>query len=247
MVVALSLLACGPNPEALLASGLALAPGDPAAAAGPLGEACAAGLIEACEAAGALPLGDDPRLRAWNERACEGERAAACARRSESPDDAFRERACGLGDGASCAARAATLAGSAREALLGRACEAGHAGSCLPAADAALAAGDPGRAAALYAVGCRADPDSAACLLAERASRGEPEEAPPWPEGDAAAVSEALWARCAEHDAWGCLQLAEQVERHGGPLPAASRGDAAWLRNQACDLQLVYACAPHAW
>jgi hypothetical protein len=33
----------------------------------------------------------------------------------------------------------------------------------------------------------------------------------------------------------------------GGPLPAESRGDVQWLRDQACDLQLVYACAPHGW
>lgn len=55
-----------------------------------------------------------------------------------------------------------------------------------------------------------------------------------------------LWRGCDANDGWSCLLLAEVVVR-GAPMPAASRGDVRWLRDQACDLQVWYACATHVW
>jgi hypothetical protein len=57
---------------------------------------------------------------------------------------------------------------------------------------------------------------------------------------------EVLWRGCDANDGVSCLFLAELVE-DGAPLPKASRGDVAWLREQACDLQVNYACASHRW
>ena len=57
---------------------------------------------------------------------------------------------------------------------------------------------------------------------------------------------EVLWRGCTADDGVSCLFLAELVAG-GAPLPKASRGDVAWLRAQACDLQLNYACASHRW
>jgi hypothetical protein len=232
--------ACLEKPEELLARGLAAQ--DPAAAAEDLHRACEGGLVPACDAAGALPI-DDPREPSWNERACEGGIAAACLRRSQAPDDTFARRACELEDADACGALAHATQDAA---LLQKACLAGHRASCLPAADAARGAGDRQKAAELYDVRCAHDPDDTSCLLAQRMR----EQAPPgdlaWPEGDLAAVSELLWEGCARNEAWDCLRLAEHVDG-GGPLPEKARGDAAWLRDQACDLQLAYACAPHMW
>jgi hypothetical protein len=232
--------ACLEKPEELLARGLAAQ--DPVAAAEDLDAACEAGLLPACDAAGALPI-DDPREAGWNERACEGGIAAACVRRSQAPDDTFTRRACELGDADACGA----LAQATRDpAVLQQACLAGHRTSCLPAGDAAREAGDTAKAAELYEVRCAHDPEDTACLLAQRMREQSPAGDLPWPEGDQAAVSEALWAGCAKNEAWDCVRLAEHVEG-GGPLPEKARGDATWLRDQACDLQLVYACAPHVW
>ena len=262
LAVALA-VGCGPKPDEQLSRGLSLADTDPAAAAAELGPACDAGLWEACAAAGALELSGDPRTAAWNEIACEHSLREACVRRSERPDDAFRVKACTLGHAESCAIAAGAAADPAqRRAWLAEACGGGHVPSCLPAGDAALAAGDAAAGARLYQRACDGAPTgehggggegphrnehSTACTLAARVASASPDGEIPWPDGDPAAVSEALWARCAADDAWGCLQLAEHVERGGGPLPAKSRGDAAWLRSQACDLQLQYACAPHRW
>jgi hypothetical protein len=55
-----------------------------------------------------------------------------------------------------------------------------------------------------------------------------------------------LWRGCDANDPGSCLLLAELVA-DGAPLPKAARGDVRWLRDQACDLQLAYACAAHAW
>lgn len=236
----LLLSACAEKPEVLLARGLAAQ--DPNAALADLAPACEAGLIPACEAAGALPV-EDPRKNAWNERACEGGVVAACVRRSEGPMDAFIARACELGDANSCGTLA--IAGGEPE-MYRKACLMGHRASCLLGGDAARAQGDKAGAAELYDVRCAHDPDDVACLLAERMREASPPGELPWPEGDAAAVSEALWAGCARNEAWDCLRLSQHVLA-GGPLPERARGDAHWLRDQACDLQLVYACAPHAW
>ncbi len=62
----------------------------------------------------------------------------------------------------------------------------------------------------------------------------------------AAERPEVAWAGCAANDGLSCLLLAELVAG-GAPLPKTSRGDVAWLREQACDLQVSYACAPHRW
>ncbi len=62
-------------------------------------------------------------------------------------------------------------------------------------------------------------------------------------------VNRVLWRGCDESetvDAWSCWLLADRVERGRGILPEVARGDVAWLRNQACDLQLAFACAPRA-
>lgn len=61
-------------------------------------------------------------------------------------------------------------------------------------------------------------------------------------------VNELLWVACDETDPvepWACVRLADRVEAGHGRLPKTARGDVGWLRNQACDLQLDYACAPH--
>lgn len=52
----------------------------------------------------------------------------------------------------------------------------------------------------------------------------------------------ALWAGCDANDGASCLFLAVLVAE-GAPLPKAARGDVVWLWEQACDLQLTYACA----
>ena len=226
-------LACTTAPEALLARGLAAS--SPTEAASDLGAACDAGLVPACDAAGALEV-DDPARATWNARACDGGVVAACTRRAEAPDDAWAVKACALGDGAACA-------GAGR---LPEACLAGHAPSCLSAGDEARHRGDFEAAGNLYDVRCAHDPDDVACVLAERVRHPTPKVELSWPSGSAEAVSAELWASCDADDPWGCLRLAEHVSR-GGPLPEKARGDATWLRNQACDLQLVYACAPHAW
>lgn len=226
-------LACTLAPEELLARGMAAS--DPAEAARDLGAACDAGLVPACDAAGALTV-DDPARNTWNERACNGGILAACTRRSEAPGDAWSQKACELGDGAACAASGA----------FDRACLADHAASCLVAGDAARRKGDLAAAAELYDVRCAHDPNDTACQLAARVRAEAPVAELPWPEGTPEAVSAALWASCAADDPWGCLRLASHVT-NGGPLPKEARGDATWLRNQACDLQLVYACAPHDW
>lgn len=243
MIAFLAAIGCGPTPEDQLEQGLALVDRDPTGAVAHLGPACAAGLLDACSAAGALPI-DHPDKPTWNERACLGGDASACSRRSETPSDRFRVKACMLGDGPSCALQAGEATGDLRRSLLDQACTLGHLPSCLPAGDAARAAGDKARAADLYRIRCAADPQSTACLLADRTAMADPPGEIPMPTGDPSAVSAALWARCAANEAWACLQLAEHVDR-GGPLPAQARGDAAWLRGQACDLQLSYACAPH--
>lgn len=61
---------------------------------------------------------------------------------------------------------------------------------------------------------------------------------------DPDAVNAALWARCDADDAWGCLTLAHRLGRSLGANPSPK--DLAWIRNQVCDLQLDYGCAPHA-
>jgi hypothetical protein len=206
---------------------------DPAAAQAAWGEACNLGRIEACDAAGAIDLPGPERDR-WNERACAHGLVAACLRRSVTPGDEFALRACALGDGAACA-------GAGRPA---EACAKGLTPSCLAAGDLARAAGDREQAAKLYDARCAAHPGDVSCLLAERMRAG------PAPERitalTAGALSAALWERCAADDGWACLRLSEHV-KNGGPLPPQSRGDANWLREQACDLQVVYACAPHQW
>lgn len=235
------LSSCSKTPEQRLARGLAAK--DPSMALEDLGAACEAGLAEACAAAGALPL-DDPRKEAWDERACEGSILAACLRRTRAPDDPFARRACDLGDAPACGALAAA---TGEPSAHRKACLGGHLPSCLPAGDAARKEGDLAAAAELYGARCAKEPGSVPCLLAERAGAPSPVGEIPWPEGDPAAISERLWSGCAANDAWDCLRLAEHVERQGGPLPKSARGGPAWLRDQACDLQLVYACAPHAW
>lgn len=226
-------LACTPAPEELLARGLAAS--SPTEAASDLGAACDAGLVAACDAAGALAV-DDPARATWNERACDGGIVAACTRRSEAPGDPWAGKACALGDGAACA-------GAGR---LADACLAGHAPSCLLAGDEARRKGDLEAAATLYDVRCAHDPNDTACVLAERVRHASPKVELAWPTGAPEAISAELWAACAVDDPWGCLRLAEHVS-NGGPLPEQARGDATWLRGQACDLQLVYACAPHQW
>lgn len=65
--------------------------------------------------------------------------------------------------------------------------------------------------------------------------------------GSAADAAVLLWRSCEDHHhGAACLALAELGAR-GEPLPPGTRGDVAWLRDQACDLQLAYACAPHRW
>lgn len=242
--LALTLLGCGPRPEDALREGLALVDTDPSGAAAQLAIACDAGITEACVTAGALPV-EYPAKPHHNELGCEAGVAAACARRSTAPDDAWTARACTLGDGESCARRAAAVTDPAeRQELLVAACRGNHLPACLPAGDGARTAGDNAVAAELYGVRCAAEPDSTACTLAARV--GRPTDEPPWPPGPPDEVSAALWKRCAADEAWACLQLSEHVG-HGGPLPKDARGDAGWLRDQACDLQLDYACAPHRW
>ena len=51
-----------------------------------------------------------------------------------------------------------------------------------------------------------------------------------------------LWRGCDQVDPWACLLLADRMD-DGLPRPPRARGDAEWLRNQACDLQLDYGCA----
>lgn len=240
LVLSLSLCACGKTPEQRLARGLAAE--DPAVAVEDLSAACDAGLPAACDAAGALPT-HDPRKDQWDERACEGGIPAACLRRTRQTTDTFSQRACELGDAGSCSAIAQE---TNDPAMHRRACLAGHKASCLPAGDDARKRGDITVAAELYSVRCAHDPNDTACLLVERIREEAPAGELAWPDGDAASVSELLWSGCAKDNAWDCLRLAEHVQS-GGPLPSSARGGPAWLRDQACDLQLVYACAPHTW
>jgi len=108
--------------------------------------------------------------------------------------------------------------------------------ACLGAADVAACT----VVAAAAEPGCRAGNGVDCHALAEaNIARG----------GDPDAANLLLWKACDETDPvdpWGCLRLADRVEHDIGTLPAAARGDVSWLRNQACDLQLDYACAPHA-
>lgn len=116
-----------------------------------------------------------------------------------------------------------------------RACGASEASGCAEACAGGQASAC--RAAELQTA-CEDGHPEACTLLGTVAHRGVVEMEP-----DAANVW--LWRGCGGHDPWGCMRLAEAVEAGRGALPERSRGDVAWLRNQACDLQLDYACAPH--
>lgn len=190
-----------------------------------LGKLCDEGRVEACGlAADAAPEGE-ARRPGWDEKACDAGALASCLRRSSDPGDRFRAAACKLGDRA----------------------------SCLPAGDAARARGDRAVAAELYGVRCAADPQDTACVLAKRMTEPPPAALPT---GSPDEITAALWARCDADDGPACLELSEHV-LGGGPLPPDPRKAAkspwdpptavAWLRGQACDLQVTYACAFHRW
>lgn len=259
--------------------------------------ACDGGVIEGCQAGGALQGIDRARADSLNARACEGGRAAACRLRAEAAGDLWWVAACEHGDGEACA-QVAVLRPEAEAAQLQiKACERLHAPSCLPAAARALSEGDAEAARALYAARCALDPVDISCVLAQRVvaqgtlarSCGQREleachalcaqapsasvcaasaealadacdagdgpacraraEALNSAGQDADEVNRILWRACDDSepvDPWACLRLADRVEQGQGRLPTEARGDVPWLRNQACDLQLAYACAPHA-
>lgn len=201
----------------------------------------------------------------WDQAACAASDADACLRVAQArPDEAARytAQACHLGHREVCleAAAASWRAGELARAVAladvrcvaagagdvacglttrwraigaqAEACRGGATEACMAACDAGMAslcdAAQPG-----YAAACTAGQGAACRQLALQAPSG---------------VEAGLWRACdeVEHvDAWACLLLAERVAS-GAPLPSASRGDVAWLRNQACDLQLDYACVGHA-
>ncbi len=292
------LLACALKPWDHFTSGAdAAASGQNEVALRHFRAACDGGVIEGCQAGGALQGIDRASADALNARACEGGRAAACRLRAESVGDPWWVSACELGDGEACADLAALRPEAEAAALQIKACEGGHPPSCLIAARRALAAGDAATAKALYATRCEALPDDIACTLAQHTEdRGALARAcgqrdleachrlcaqapsasvcaasaealaSACSAGDGAAcraraealnsagqdadeVNRILWRACDDSepvDPWACLRLAERVERGLGSLPREARGDVSWLRDQACDLQLAYACAPHA-
>ncbi|MEQ1564228.1 MAG: hypothetical protein ABMA64_01230 [Myxococcota bacterium] len=170
---------------------------------------------------------------------CDGGRLEACALAADaaSAGDPRRrgwdERGCEHGVVASCLRRSE----SPSDPFRAGACALGDAGACLDAGDAAREAGDRATAAERYGARCALLPGDAACTLAERM------KAPPDPPVDVDPA--ALWAKCDADDGLACLHLA-QVVAAGAPLPEGAK-PVEWLRSQACDLQVVYACAPHHW
>lgn len=118
-----------------------------------------------------------------------------------------------------------------------RACEAGDPAACWwSGVDRRWRASDPDAAIAAWTRGCATG--DARCCAAIPTARA------PVAAADADAANVALWARCDADDAWGCLGLADRLLRGEGANP--SDKDLGWIRNQVCDLQLDYGCAPHA-
>lgn len=172
---------------------------------------------------------------------CEPVACLVEARRALEAGDA--ERA-----GALYAARCEALPGDVACALaplaaehvpLSEACTGGDAGACKQHCTRSREPGACTAAAEAWREGCEAG-DGPSCLRraeALHASGAEPQ-----------VVNDLLWVACDDAEPvqpWACLRLADLVERGHGRLPKRARGDVAWLRNQACDLQLDYACAPH--
>jgi hypothetical protein len=89
-------------------------------------------------------------------------------------------------------------------------------------------------------------PAEAACAAGEARACTVRAEAGVVTGEDDDAVNRWLWTGCDTVDPLACLRLADRLERGLGARPAKARGGIAWLRNQGCDLQLDYACAPHA-
>ncbi len=171
------------------------------------------------------------------------EPVACLAQADEARRAGDLERAAALYD-ARCEARpgdvACTLAERVREQEgLATACAGGTSSACQELCTRSRDAAPCTTAAAAWEAEC-AEGSGAACLR-----RAEALDAAG---ADAQQVNELLWVACDDTDPvepWACLRLADRVERGVGALPKAARGDVAWLRNQACDLQLDYACAPH--
>ena len=63
-------------------------------------------------------------------------------------------------------------------------------------------------------------------------------------EADPDRANALLWLGCDLDDPRACLRLEDNLSRRRGAPPSGSRA-IPWLRNQVCDLQMDYGCAPH--
>ena len=217
--------------------------------------ACEAGEADACLVRSTSP-GD-----AWRRRACEEGRGSACLDAAAVAEGRARARllaqACHQAELQAClpAALAWRALGALERsaALYGVGCEGGVEGACWLRDRVQAEAARAEACAAGSSEGCmqRCLEDGVGCeALApalEEACRS----------GGAVACTRRglvgadlgapdagdwLWRGCDQVDPWACLLLADRVEA-GMPLPEKARGGVAWLRNQACDLQLDYGCA----
>jgi hypothetical protein len=201
--------------------------------------ACDAGRGSACLAAAAVTT--DPRTKArLLAQACHGAELAACLPAADAwraLGDATRSAAlaafrCSAGQQNACA-----LSDAIRdEAARSQACAAGDVGACEEAClRGQLDACEEAREA-LQGL-CEGRNGVACTRLGQLQLRSSDVDV----RREAGAT---LWRACDAVDPWACWLLADWADA-GNPLPPAARGDAAWLRDQACDLQLDYACAPH--
>jgi len=194
--------------------------------------ACEAGDGPACQRAAEGAVEDRSRGR-WAGQACHLGVVEACL---PAAVEAWRQgqggRAVSLAS-VRCAARdgdvACAVADGWKQAQAGaQRCDDGDASACVDACEAGMTC-----ASEVLATACEAG-DGRACRLVALGGSSEAEEL--------------LWRACDEVDAvdpWACLILADRVAA-GAPLPAGARGGVAWLRTQACDLQLDYGCPSHA-